>query len=299
MTENDTAALAPLLGDFSLEMTGKDIAELPEAAARLRPGTRVNVTSLASEDLSLRLAAARAVRDAGLLPVPHIAARRLGDEAELEQMLTALQSEGLSERVFVIGGDPRAPHGPYGSALDVIRSGLLAAHGVREVGIAGYPDGHPDISDEVLWSALHEKIQALHAQGITASITTQFGFDEAPILTWLARVRELGIDCTVRIGIPGPTNVRRLLGFARRFGVASSAGIVRKYGLSMTNLIGSAGPDRLLGDLARGYLARVHGDVRVHLYTFGGLAATTQWMQHPPAADDSHTIRSTKRGPRP
>jgi methylenetetrahydrofolate reductase (NADPH) len=260
-------------------MTGKDAPELSGAAALLPAGTRMNVTFLASEDLSLRLAAARAVREAGLRPVPHIAARRLGSASELEQVLTALEAEGLSERVFVIGGDPSTPHGPYGSALDVIRSGILVEHGVREVGIGGYPEGHPDISDELLWTALRKKTEALREQGLATSIITQFGFDEAPILAWLTRVRELGIDVPVRIGVPGPTNVKRLLGFARRFGVASSAGIVRKYGLSMTNLIGNAGPDRLLENLADGYRADVHGDVRVHLYTFGGLEATAQWTR--------------------
>lgn len=268
-----------LLDDFSLEMTGKDVPELADAAALLPTGTRMNVTFLASEDLELRLTAARAVREAGLLPVPHIAARRLRSAAELDEILSALRTEGLSERVFIIGGDPSTPHGPYSSALDVIRSGLLAQHGVHEVGIGGYPEGHPDISDELLWSALRDKTDALREEGLKASIITQFGFDEAPILAWIARVRELGIDAPVSVGVPGPTNVKRLLGFARRFGVASSAGIVRKYGLSMTNLIGNAGPDRLLENLARGYRADTHGDVRVHLYTFGGLAATAQWTQ--------------------
>lgn len=279
MTEKNGTTVASLLEDFSLEMTAKDIPELHEAAMRLPVGTRMNITALASEELSQRMAAARAARDAGLLPVAHIAARRLGSGAELEQTLSALESEGLSERVFVVGGDPRTPHGPFGSAFDIIRSEVLAARGVREVGIAGYPEGHPDIVDEQLWTALREKTEMLRAQGLAASITTQFGFDEAPILRWLVRLREIGIDCPVRIGMPGPTNVRRLLGFARRFGVTSSAGIVRKYGLSMTNLIGSAGPDRLLMNLARGYRAEVHGDVRVHMYAFGGLEATARWAE--------------------
>lgn len=287
------APWSSLLDDFSVEMTGKDIPELAEMSGLLPASTRVNVTFLASEDLSLRLSAARAVREAGLIPVPHIAARRLSGQSELEEVLSELAAARLSERVFVIGGDPKTPHGPYASALDVIRSGLLPEHGVREVGIGGYPEGHPDISDQMLWQALRDKSEALREQDLGGSIITQFGFDEKPILSWLERVRETGIDLPVRVGVPGPTSVKRLLGFARRFGVASSAGIARKYGLSMTNLIGNAGPDRLLENLYRGYREEVHGDVRVHLYTFGGLDATARWVrQAAPISNTDHTNRT-------
>ncbi|MFC6258378.1 methylenetetrahydrofolate reductase, partial [Kocuria oceani] len=83
----------------------------------------------------------------------------------------------------------------------------------------------------------------------------------------------------VRIGVPGPAGVRRLLGHARRFGVATSAGIAQKYGLSLTHLLGTAGPDRFLHDLAAGYDAEAHGPVRLHFYTFGGLGATACWVR--------------------
>lgn len=194
----------------------------------------------------------------------------------------------------MIGGDPKTPQGPFASALDVIRSGLLPAHGVREVGIGGYPEGHPDIGQEQLWQALRDKSEALRQQGLAGSIITQFGFDEKPILSWLERVRESGIDLPVRIGAPGPTSVKRLLGFARRFGVASSAGIARKYGLSMTNLIGNAGPDRLLEHLHRGYREETHGEVRVHLYTFGGLVQTARWARQAGAASGADQTNHTR-----
>ena len=50
--------------------------------------------------------------------------------------------------MLVIGGDLGTPLGPYPDALSVIDSGLLPDHGVREVAIAGYPEGHPDIDDD-------------------------------------------------------------------------------------------------------------------------------------------------------
>lgn len=135
----DPVAVRALLEDFSLEMTGKDVPGLAAARSTIPQGTRVNVTFLGNEDLGMRLAAARAVNQSGFVPVPHIAARRLASADALRTFLAALQQAEASANVFVVGGDPPKPEGPYEDALGVIRSGLLPAYGVRHVGISGYP----------------------------------------------------------------------------------------------------------------------------------------------------------------
>lgn len=272
-------ATTDLLADFSIEMTGKDVDDLNAAASALPPGTRVNVTFLGNEDLGMRLAAARAVLAAGLVPVPHISARRLHGQDELEAYLAVLRDARAAQNVFVVGGDPSAPEGPYDSSSEVIRTGLLPGYGVRHVSIAGYPEGHPDIPDDALWSALAGKAAALREQGLEGTIITQFAFDEEPVLAWIERVRAAGIDLPIRIGVPGPAGVKRLLGFARRFGIGANAMIVKKYGFSLANLIGSAGPDRLIASLADGLDPTRHGRVHLHFYTFGGIQATAQWIR--------------------
>ncbi|MFD4561873.1 methylenetetrahydrofolate reductase [Streptomyces sp. NPDC058469] len=273
-----TSAVSSLLEDFSLEMTGRDVAKLEEARDTIPPGTRINVTFLGNEDLALRVTAARAVRGLGFVPVPHISARRLSSQAELEEFLSALQADGTGDNVFVVGGDPVKSHGPYEDSLAVIRSGLLQKYGVRHVGFSGYPEGHPAITDPVLWSAIEDKAGALAQQGLPGSVITQFGFDSAPVLAWVEAVRDRGIGLPIRIGVPGPAGVRRLLSYASRFGVGTSAGIAKKYGFSLTNLMGTAGPDRFVRALAQGYDAGRHGELRLHLYTFGGLKATSEWV---------------------
>ena len=60
-----------------------------------------------------------------------------------------------------------------------------------------------------------------------------------------------GIDVPVRLGVPGPAGIKRLLGFAKRCGVGASASVMKKYGVSLTNLIGSAGPDKLVDSLGK------------------------------------------------
>jgi methylenetetrahydrofolate reductase (NADPH) len=267
-----------LLADFSLEMTGRDIRQLAEASDTIPHGTRINVTFLAHEDPGMRLEAARAVKRFGFVPVPHISARRLRSREMLEEFLAALATGGVTDSVFVVGGDPAHPQGPYRDALSVIRSGLLERYGIRHVGFGGYPEGHPGIPATALWSALADKAAALARQHLSGVIITQFGFDTDPVLAWIEEVRDRGIDLPVRIGVPGPAGIRRLMSYARRFGVGTSAGIARKYGFSISNLMGTAGPDRFIQTLADQYDPGRHGEVRLHFFTFGGLTATSEWI---------------------
>lgn len=277
MNQSASAVRRDLLDDHSIEITAKDTSAITEAAPHLTRGTAVNVTFLGSEDAEDRREACRVVRHHGLRPVPHLSARRITSEAELTGLLSGLEADGATEEVFVVGGDPATPHGPFDDALALIKTGLLREHGVRRVGISGYPEGHPHIDDTKLWSALEDKLAALADDGFGASITTQFGFDAAAVTGWIESVRGRGITVPIRVGIPGPAGIRRLLGYARRFGVGSSAGIVGKYGISLTNLMGTAGPDRFVDELA-GRLGDDHGAVKVHFYTFGGVEATASWV---------------------
>ncbi|MCV7163056.1 methylenetetrahydrofolate reductase [Mycobacterium stomatepiae] len=259
-------------------MTGKDVAELAEARPVIPAGTKVNITYLGTEGFDVRLRAAAAVKEAGFQPIPHIAARRLTSRSELERYLAALQRLNASAHVFVVGGDPATPEGPYDSALALIESGLLGRAGVRSVGISGYPDGHPGIPAARLWTALDDKAAALAAQGLAGSITTQFGFDVDRVVAWLTQLRQRGINLPVRIGVPGPAGIRRLLSYATRFGVSASAGIARKFGFSLTNLLGTVGPEAFVTELAQRSTTADLGEVLVHFYTFGGLRATAGWV---------------------
>ena len=83
----------------------------------------------------------------------------------------------------------------------------------------------------------------------------------------------------VRIGIPGPAGIKTLMRFAARCGVGASASVLTKYGISITKLIGTAGPDKLVDALGKG-LGSQHGKVRLHFYPFGGLARTVEWINN-------------------
>lgn len=276
---SETVGVSSLLSDYSVEMTGKDDKTIEEHPDIYAPRTRVNVTFLSNEDMNMRVTASRAVKEAGYVPVPHISARRLRTEDELTEFLEALAAVDATDSVFAVGGDPSSPMGPYEDSLTLIRSGQLQRYGVRHVSISGYPEGHPDISDHVLRKALREKIAALADNGLAGSIITQFGFDVDPVVTWLTELRDSGIDLPVRVGVPGPAGIKRLLSYAKRFGVASSAGVAQKYGFSLSNLLGTAGPDRFIRQLAEEVRHEKHGPVKLHFYTFGGLKATGEWIR--------------------
>ncbi len=278
-TKPRSDAAAALVSGYSIEMTAKDVPQLESAAAMIPQGTKIPITFLPGESSTARVAAAVRVRQLGFLPIPHISARRIGSQAELEQFLAALRAEAAIDHAFVVAGDPPRPLGPYEDALAVIRTGLLAQYGIRRVGIAGYPEGHPDIGNDTLWAAKRDKLAALRDEGHDFAVVTQFAFAAEPVLRWLEEERRQGIDALVRIGIPGPASVKRLLSFAARCGVGASTKVMAKYGLSLSRLLTTAGPDRLVETLATQLDPARHGDVLLHLYPFGGLQTTAQWAR--------------------
>lgn len=275
----ENASAMRLMDDYSIEITVKDGLELAKAAPLMAPNTRISVTFLPKEDYQKRLAAVAEVLRLGLRPVPHISARRIKSEVELETYLSELAKLGASEELFIVAGDPDVPDGPFEDALTVIRSGLLQKYGVRRIGIGGYPEGHSKIGDDQLWQALRDKHAALTEQGIGVSILTQFGFNTEPVFAWLKQLRSEGIDAPVRLGVPGPASATTLLRFAARCGVSASTSVLSKYGLSLTKLMQPTGPDKYVLALAKGMRSDIYGDVGLHFYPFGGLIATAAWIR--------------------
>jgi methylenetetrahydrofolate reductase (NADPH) len=213
---------------------------------------------------------------AGVVPVPHIAVRNLTSADELSNLLAQVAGRGV-RRVLVIAGDRDRPAGPFAAALDVVESGLLQRHGIAGVDVAGYPDGHPRIAPEALERALAAKIEAAEQTGLKVQIVTQFCFDAHAIIRFIERLRDLGFEQRVRIGMAGPTNLTSLLRYAQRCGVrASASGMVRQSGL-VRNMFGVSAPDGIIRALADASAAGGLGDVAAHFYSFGGIGAAARW----------------------
>ena len=260
--------------DFSLEATRPSAAEISALAGILKPGTPVYLTAVPTIDSGGLVAAAAGLRKAGLEPVAHIAARRLSDAAQLSELLARLRNEADMRRLLVIGGDVDSS-GPFADALAVIQKGRLCEAGIEEIGIGGYPEGHPRIAPERLESALDQKIAAARAAGLRVCIVSQFSFSSESILAWLKRLRACGITVPVKIGLAGPASVTGLLRYAKRCGVtASLRGLMSGTGSSLIGqLAGFAGPDRIIEALAAA------GDLGAapHYFSFGGTVETARY----------------------
>ncbi|GIK80159.1 MAG: methylenetetrahydrofolate reductase [Pseudorhodoplanes sp.] len=272
------ARIADFLSGYSLEATrpkAADIAALKNAAA---PGTAVYLSAIPTRAPEEVLDQAVAVRTAGFEPVPHLAARNFASATQLSALLEKFAAQAGVVRVLVIAGDRDRAAGPYAGALELIESGLLARHGIRTVGIAGHPEGHPLLAPETLDRMLAAKIDAAEQSGLSVEIVTQFCFNAAAIVRWIDRVRDLGIEHRVRVGMAGPTSLTTLLRYAARCGVkASAAGAARQAGL-MKNLFTVSAPDPIVRALAQTREERRLGDVSGHFFSFGGVDATARWV---------------------
>jgi methylenetetrahydrofolate reductase (NADPH) len=276
MTDPVQSIVAFMRG-WSLEATLPSEAEAAALAPILTPGAPVYLSAVPTRDPAEQLAAAARVHAAGLEAVPHLAVRSFASVAALDAFLARLAAEAGVRSALVIAGDRDPPAGPFRSALEAIDSGLLQRHGIAAIGIAGYPDGHGRIAPQELDRALKEKIEIAAQMGLSAHIVTQFCFDPKPIVSWIAALRDFGIEIPVRIGLAGPTNLAALLRYARRCGVAASAqGLARQAGLAR-QLFAMSAPDALVRALAEAHAAGRLGEVAPHFFSFGGILATARW----------------------
>jgi methylenetetrahydrofolate reductase (NADPH) len=271
--------IAAFMAGFSIEATRPSAADIA-ALAVLKRGTRVYLSAVPSRPADESVAAAIQMRAAGLEPVPHVAVRNFASEGALDDFLAQLNGEAGVDSVLVIAGD-RGECGPFRRALDAIDSGVLRRRGIRTIGIAGYPEGHPRIGEEELSRALREKIAAAEATGLAVEIVTQFCFDARAILDFIARQRAFGFDHRLRIGLVGPTSLTSLMRFASRCGVRASAqALARRAGL-MRQMFAMATPD----DLVRALADAAAAGVVPHFFSFGGIPATGRWAR---AVADGH-----------
>ena len=208
----------------------------------------------------------------------------------MEDHLRKLIDGAGVKRALVIAGDREQPEGTLSDALAAIRSGALQRLGITEIGISGYPDGHPRIADAALEQALTDKLKAAADAGLGVRIVTQFTMSTDPIVELVTKLRQRGIDNPVSIGLAGPTSMTTLLRFARICGVkASTRGLMSNIGL-VKNMIGASTADPIVRALAE--LEDKLGNIHPHFFSFGGLPATARWV----GAVATGRIKMTKEG---
>lgn len=244
---------------------------IEEKASRLPAGARVSVTASPAKGMAATIDLATRLNREGFEVTPHLSARLISDRQELDSIITELAAVGIG-RALVVGGDALEP-GKFADALDLLREMDSLGHHFSELGVAGYPEGHPFISGDSLRQALIEKRRYAHY------ITTQMCFDPRAIASWIKGIRLDGIRLPVRLGIPGVVDPIRLGKIASRIGVGTSM----KFLLRNRNAIwrflrpGVYRPTKLVKSLNE--LEGDLGIVGLHVFTFNQIEPTRDWLE--------------------
>ena len=217
-----------LMSAASLEVTPGELHTIETLAHLVPPQTRVYITSLAGRPIASSVETAKKLRAGGLIPVPHLAARRIRDRTELFGTLDQLRSAEVNE-ALVIAGDLSKPTGEFSSTLELLRTEAFDQFGFRRLGVAGYPEGHANIPQEQLSKALADKAAFARNADAQMYILTQFCFDADAIIDWEQQIRPIvGSELPVHVGLPGVTSIRKLLRFATVCGIGPSAKFLRQ-----------------------------------------------------------------------
>lgn len=274
------ARLSELLIGGSLELMPRDMHRAVQIAALLPKDTCVYIPSLPGLPLARTLEAVAAIRAAGLDPVPHVSARRILNEDDFRSFLREAVSKHGVHRVLLLGGDEPKPKGPFADSLQILESGLLADSGIREIGVAGYPEGHPRIPAADLVSAFTRKQKLTAEQGLGMYVVTQFCFAPSRVVEYCAQLARSAPDVSIYVGVAGPTDPLALARYAQRCGVSASLRALRNLGSGIAQLVTHSDPLEQLVTLARYSMQREPSNVvGVHIYSFGGGVRTASWIR--------------------
>jgi methylenetetrahydrofolate reductase (NADPH) len=266
--------------DWSIEVTPTGATKIESFRDCLQPETTVNVTFLPGTDPMDTIAVAQRLHNDGMKPVPHLAARSLKDADQLDTLLSAFVERAGVKEVLVIGGGVDKPVGQFSDSMQVLSTGLIQRHGIRSIGVAGHPEGSPDISDDEIAEALAAKNALAVAEGLDLYIETQFCFEADIVLDWEKRVRAAGNQLPIRIGIPGPATIKTLFRFAQISGIGPSMRFISKQARNVAKLMTVQSPHLLLDGLAEGMANDSECLIRhFHYYPFGGFAKTAAYAQ--------------------
>ena len=263
---------------WSIEVTPVGATKIDSFATCLDPGTTVNVTFLPGSDPMDTVAVAERLYNEGMNPVPHLAARSLRDTDQLGSLLAAYTSRCGVNEVLVIGGGVDQPVGAFSDSMQVLDTGLIQRYGIQNVGVAGHPEGSPDITYSEIAEALAAKNAIAKRDGLNMYIETQFCFEADIVLAWERDVRAAGNKLPIRIGIPGPATIKTLFRFAQISGIGPSMRFISKQARNVAKLMTVQSPHLLLADLAEGMAGDPDCLIQhFHFYPFGGFAKTAAY----------------------
>ncbi len=237
------------------------------------PEVTVTVTASPRQGMTGTVQLATDLASRGWHAVPHLSARLIADEGQLKSIMDDLTSAGIGE-VFVIGGDPDKPAGDFTSSLELLQSMNRLGHDFT-VGIAGHPEHHPKIDDDLTVEAMWDK------RGYASYIVTQLCFDAKPLLEWVERVRRRGVVLPIYVGVAGPASKSQLLETGSRIGVGKSLRTLGHEGAGLLHLArpGKWHPGGLIKVLAKEFADSTDELTGLHVNTFNRIKSAERWRQ--------------------
>ena len=236
--------------NFSLEITMKtDLSILPKVRD-------IYITMLPGNDYREVASKATELAKSGLNPVPHFPARSIKNQSELKDFVNRCKDGGVKQ-ALVIGGSAQ-PIGDFHCSLQLLETGLFEGW---KIGIAGHPDGSPDISDEDLKKAMNDK------KPYADYIVTQWSLNAKPIAKFISEQ-----TLPVHVGITGPLKISSLLKFANIVGAKNSINVLKSNITQAIDLLKPRDPNDLIEKLKG-------STENFHIYTFGGLKETNEWLK--------------------
>lgn len=266
------------MSGFSLETTPGSAAKIADFREHVRAGDSVYITFLHGADFNATIDVAVRLRREGFDPVPHIAARSIPSRRFLEEGLARLRGEARVTQVLLIAGAVETPLGEFSDTMQVLETGLLDKYGVNRIGVAGHPEGSPDIPDEAIRQALRWKNGFARRSDAKFHIVTQFCFEPEPIIRWDRAIQAEGNTLPIHIGIPGLATIKTLLAHAKACGIGPSMRVLTRQAMNVAKLLSVAAPDKLVTALASYQASHPGCGIRgVHMYPLGGLKKTADW----------------------
>ena len=289
------AAVARLMRGWSVEQTPAEMARRSAFPAAMPKGTRVYLTWVAGAPFARSVAAAARVRELGMVPVPHLAARAIADPRRSSGCSRELQREAGVEDLLLIAGSQDAPAGSLADRLQLLATRVVStARPWRSLGFAAHPEGAPAIDAYALSQALAAKERACRGDVAAASP------GDAVRLRRRAAARVGASVAHARRAAAGPGRPRRPR-LARRPCCAmprTAAWRLRRacllrHGGRALRTSGAAPPGRVVAAVARAYArrSRTHAFSGFHFYPFGSLEATVGWA----AAVAAGLVRARRR----
>ena len=235
--------------NFSLEISPKtDLDTLPALKD-------VYVTMLPGGDYKETSEQAAKLAKKGFNPIPHFPARSIENDTQLKEYVSRCKDAGVKQ-VLIIGGS-RDPVGDFDSSIQLLETGYFEN---MKIGIAGHPEGSPDISDSKLEKAMNDK------KPYADYIVTQWLLNPQPIIDFITKQ-----TIPVHVGITGPLKITSLIKFANIVGAKNSLNFLKSNFSKALDLMKPKDPNDLIGKV------KSQTD-NFHIYTFGGLKETNKWL---------------------